>query len=71
MGGSGPMRKTEGGDLQKRAPGTDKVKAADAKGRIERLLKAEAIRYWKENPLIVGGDRPVDEENDGNDDHEG
>jgi hypothetical protein len=64
------MRKTEVGDLQKRAPGTDKVKAHEAVDSVRRLLKAEAVRYWKENPLIVGGDRPVDEENDGNDDRE-
>jgi hypothetical protein len=68
------MRKTEGGAIQKRAPGTDKVKAHEAVDSVRRLLKAEAVRYWKENPLIVGGDepyRPVDEENDGNDGREG
>jgi hypothetical protein len=53
-------------DLNKRAQGADKVKAHEAVGRVRSLLRAEAKRYWEENPLLVeqAGGRPVEKEED-------
>jgi hypothetical protein len=65
MGGGALMSNS---DLQKGAPkvdNTDKVKAHEAVDRVRRLLRSEARRHWKENPLITGGDvayQPAEEE---------
>lgn len=66
------MSNNEGERLQKRAQTTDsvrcakdaqpdKVKAHEVVDRVRAVFGEMREKFWKENPLIVGG-RPVDEE---------